>query len=89
MKTGRCAGARLLVLIVPYGLTWRIAMPELFIAGRWTAAAEGHKRDIRCPADGTLVAQVLGRTGHGPGVGAPRTAGAGHPGPHRSTRSPA
>ncbi|MEU6051842.1 aldehyde dehydrogenase family protein [Streptomyces xanthochromogenes] len=33
-------------------------MPELFIAGRWTAAAEGHKRDIRCPADGTLVAQV-------------------------------
>ncbi|MCX5386862.1 aldehyde dehydrogenase family protein [Streptomyces sp. NBC_00083] len=33
-------------------------MPELFIAGRWTAAAEGHTREIRCPADGTLVAQV-------------------------------
>ncbi|MEU9192466.1 aldehyde dehydrogenase family protein [Streptomyces hundungensis] len=33
-------------------------MPELFIAGRWTSAAEGGKRDIRCPADGSLVAQV-------------------------------
>uniref|UniRef100_A0AAU2VF43 Aldehyde dehydrogenase family protein n=1 Tax=Streptomyces sp. NBC_00003 TaxID=2903608 RepID=A0AAU2VF43_9ACTN len=33
-------------------------MPELFIAGRWVAAAEGRTREIRCPADGTLVAQV-------------------------------
>ncbi|MDJ0343637.1 aldehyde dehydrogenase family protein [Streptomyces sp. H10-C2] len=33
-------------------------MPELFIGGRWTAAAEGRTRDIRCPADGSLVAQV-------------------------------
>ncbi|MEU0372163.1 aldehyde dehydrogenase family protein [Streptomyces sp. NPDC006283] len=33
-------------------------MPELFIGGAWTAAAEGGTREIRCPADGTLVATV-------------------------------
>ncbi|MEU7046353.1 aldehyde dehydrogenase family protein [Streptomyces varsoviensis] len=33
-------------------------MPELFIGGQWTAAAEGRTREIRCPADGTLVAAV-------------------------------
>ncbi|MFJ4922863.1 aldehyde dehydrogenase family protein [Streptomyces sp. NPDC088725] len=33
-------------------------MPELFIGGAWTAAADGAKREIRCPADGTLVATV-------------------------------
>ncbi|MFE2745640.1 aldehyde dehydrogenase family protein [Streptomyces scopuliridis] len=33
-------------------------MPELFIGGRWTAAVSGQTREIRCPADGTLVATV-------------------------------
>ncbi|GAA3159245.1 MULTISPECIES: aldehyde dehydrogenase family protein [Streptomyces] len=33
-------------------------MPDLFIGGRWTAAADGRRREIRCPADGTLVATV-------------------------------
>ncbi|MFG2888938.1 aldehyde dehydrogenase family protein [Streptomyces sp. NPDC048248] len=33
-------------------------MPELFIGGQWTAAADGQVREIRCPADGTLVATV-------------------------------
>ncbi|MEU9864689.1 aldehyde dehydrogenase family protein [Streptomyces sp. NPDC047971] len=33
-------------------------MPELFIGGEWTAAADGRTREIRCPADGTLVATV-------------------------------
>ncbi|MEV8390145.1 MULTISPECIES: aldehyde dehydrogenase family protein [unclassified Streptomyces] len=33
-------------------------MPELFIGGRWTAAVSGRTREIRCPADGTLVATV-------------------------------
>ncbi|MEU3304587.1 aldehyde dehydrogenase family protein [Streptomyces sp. NPDC006678] len=33
-------------------------MPELFIGGNWTAAADGQVREIRCPADGTLVASV-------------------------------
>ncbi|MEU2787927.1 aldehyde dehydrogenase family protein [Streptomyces sp. NPDC007100] len=33
-------------------------MPELFIGGQWTAAADGEVREIRCPADGTLVATV-------------------------------
>ncbi|MEW2548506.1 aldehyde dehydrogenase family protein [Streptomyces sp. NPDC047002] len=33
-------------------------MPELFIGGKWTSAVEGRLREIRCPADGTLVATV-------------------------------
>ncbi|MFD5871324.1 aldehyde dehydrogenase family protein [Streptomyces sp. NPDC060322] len=33
-------------------------MPELFIGGRWSAALEGGTREIRCPADGELVAVV-------------------------------
>ncbi|MFJ2645732.1 aldehyde dehydrogenase family protein [Streptomyces sp. NPDC087420] len=33
-------------------------MPELFIGGRWTAALDGRTREIRCPADGSLVATV-------------------------------
>lgn len=33
-------------------------MPELFIGGKWTAAVDGGVREIRCPADGTLVATV-------------------------------
>ncbi|MFJ8545867.1 aldehyde dehydrogenase family protein [Streptomyces sp. NPDC093586] len=33
-------------------------MPELFIDGRWRAALDGRTREIRCPADGSLVAVV-------------------------------
>lgn len=33
-------------------------MPENFVAGAWVAAREGGRREIRCPADGTLVAEV-------------------------------
>lgn len=33
-------------------------MPELFIGGQWTTATDGQVREIRCPADGTLVATV-------------------------------
>ncbi len=33
-------------------------MPDLFIDGGWQAAAEGGTRDIRCPADGSLVRTV-------------------------------
>ncbi|MCM2417297.1 aldehyde dehydrogenase family protein [Streptomyces sp. RKAG293] len=33
-------------------------MPELFIGGQWTAASDGQVREIRCPADGKLVATV-------------------------------
>ncbi|MFI8993858.1 aldehyde dehydrogenase family protein [Streptomyces sp. NPDC053542] len=33
-------------------------MPELFIDGRWQAAAAGGTREIRCPADQSLVAVV-------------------------------
>ncbi|MDI3385521.1 aldehyde dehydrogenase family protein [Streptomyces sp. B-S-A8] len=33
-------------------------MSELFIDGTWTSAREGRTREIRCPADGSLVAVV-------------------------------
>ncbi len=33
-------------------------MPELFIDGTWRDAADGATREIRCPADGSLVATV-------------------------------
>lgn len=33
-------------------------MPELFIGGTWTTAVDGQVREIRCPADNTLVATV-------------------------------
>ncbi|MGH3502863.1 MAG: aldehyde dehydrogenase family protein [Nocardioidaceae bacterium] len=33
-------------------------MPELFIGGGWRGAVEGATREIRCPADGILVATV-------------------------------
>ncbi len=33
-------------------------MPELYIGGRWVSAREGERREIRCPADGSLVAEV-------------------------------
>ncbi|MFG2826690.1 aldehyde dehydrogenase family protein [Streptomyces sp. NPDC048434] len=33
-------------------------MPDLFIAGRWRAALAERTREIRCPADGSLVAVV-------------------------------
>ncbi len=33
-------------------------MPDLFIGGEWSAAAKGLTREIRCPADGILVAVV-------------------------------
>jgi betaine-aldehyde dehydrogenase len=33
-------------------------MPEIFAWGRWQSARSGKTREIRCPADGTLVAQI-------------------------------
>ncbi|MFJ7047551.1 aldehyde dehydrogenase family protein [Streptomyces sp. NPDC101112] len=33
-------------------------MPELFIGGAWRPALDGRTREIRCPADGSLVAVV-------------------------------
>src|SRR6478609_4855040 len=33
-------------------------MPENFIAGQWVAAQDGGRREIRCPADGELVAEI-------------------------------
>jgi betaine-aldehyde dehydrogenase len=32
--------------------------PTLFIDGQWVSAADGRTREIRCPADGSLVAAV-------------------------------
>jgi len=33
-------------------------VPELYIGGRWESARGGERREIRCPADGSLVAEV-------------------------------
>ena len=33
-------------------------MPDNWIAGAWVGARAGGRREIRCPADGTLVAEV-------------------------------
>ena len=33
-------------------------MPDLYIDGSWETAHGGRRREIRCPADGTLVAEV-------------------------------
>ena len=33
-------------------------VPENFIAGQWVAAHDGGRREIRCPADGALVAEI-------------------------------
>jgi len=33
-------------------------VPDLYIGGRWESAREGERREIRCPADGSLVAEV-------------------------------
>jgi betaine-aldehyde dehydrogenase len=33
-------------------------VPELYVAGRWVPARAGGRREIRCPADGSLVGAV-------------------------------
>jgi betaine-aldehyde dehydrogenase len=31
---------------------------QLYVGGRWVGAREGERREIRCPADGSLVAEI-------------------------------
>jgi betaine-aldehyde dehydrogenase len=33
-------------------------VPDLYVDGAWASASAGGRREIRCPADGTLVAEV-------------------------------
>jgi betaine-aldehyde dehydrogenase len=33
-------------------------VPQLYVGGRWEGAREGERREIRCPADGSLVAEI-------------------------------
>src|SRR3954453_21213609 len=33
-------------------------VPQLYVGGRWESAREGERREIRCPADGRLVAEI-------------------------------
>jgi betaine-aldehyde dehydrogenase len=51
-------------------------MPDLFIGGQWVAAANGGRRDIRCPADASPVATVdeAGRADTEAAIGAARRA---------------
>ncbi len=44
-------------------------MSSLYIAGKWTGARDGERREIRCPSDGTLVAEV-DEAGHADAVAA-------------------
>jgi betaine-aldehyde dehydrogenase len=37
---------------------WRRPVPEIYAFGRWEGARSGQTREIRCPADGSLVAHV-------------------------------
>jgi betaine-aldehyde dehydrogenase len=38
-------------------VTGRRSVPDLFIRGRWESAQSGGRRQIRCPADGSLVGE--------------------------------
>ena len=48
--------------VAPYATAFdaesRSLVPELYLDGAWTSALGGARREIRCPADGTLVAEV-------------------------------
>ena len=35
-----------------------VPVAELYVDGQWVAARGGGRREIRCPADGSLVAEV-------------------------------
>lgn len=35
-----------------------LSVPEIYIDGEWVGAREGERREIRCPADGSLVAEI-------------------------------
>ncbi|MFE6285492.1 aldehyde dehydrogenase family protein [Streptomyces sp. NPDC057877] len=59
-------------------------MPDLFIGGTWAAPRDKRTREIRCPADGTLVAVVdeAGGADTADAIAAARRAFDGGPWPH-------
>ena len=63
-------------------------MTQLYIGGTWRAATGGGTREIRCPADGTLVATVAEATADdtSAAVAAARTAFDTGPWPHTTER---
>lgn len=63
-------------------------MPDLYIDGRWVPAHAGEKREIRCPADGSLVAEVdeAGAADTEAAIGAAHAAFHDGPWPHTSSR---
>lgn len=64
-------------------------MAELYVEGRWVAARAGGRREIRCPADGTLVAEVdeAGPEDTAAAIAAAHRAFHEGPWPHTSARS--
>lgn len=60
----------------------------LYIDGRWEAAAAGGTREIRCPADGSLVAQVSEATTTDTGRAIAAARRAFDAGPWRATTAP-
>jgi betaine-aldehyde dehydrogenase len=63
-------------------------MTQLFVGGVWCDAADGRTREIRCPADGSLVATVAeaGAADARAAVAAARTAFDDGPWPHTPER---
>ena len=51
-------------------------MPQIYVGGQWVSAREGERREIRCPADGSLVAEIdeAGPQDTAAAIGAARTA---------------
>jgi betaine-aldehyde dehydrogenase len=63
-------------------------VPELYVDGRWESARAGGRREIRCPADGALVAEVdeAGPEDTTAAIGAAHRAFHEGPWPHTSAR---
>lgn len=60
-------------------------VPDLYVDGRWRAAAAGGRREIRCPADGSLVAEVDEATSEDTTAAISAAHRAFHDGPWRDT----
>jgi betaine-aldehyde dehydrogenase len=62
-------------------------MPDLYLDGAWTSARAGARREIRCPADGSLVAEVDEAGPEDTEAAIAAAARAFHEGPWRATSS--
>jgi len=63
-------------------------VPDIWVGGLWRSALEGGRREIRCPADGSLVGEIDEATGEDTeaAIGAAHAAFHHGPWPHTSAR---